>query len=221
MGRIRLVHYHTDTLGAAPTAKDLSLGEIAVNNNYCSPLLYIRNNNNTINKFPPHDCYFLFGNENTVMYKLFTIEVLQNAWCDYSGCFIINGKNSEAAHFYIRIKATSQSGITESSCSLKSINGYTPSKLHCYLYENNRFEVWWELSPWNQVNIIALNEAMGNVTKTTSNSAQTALPTNFTKEIIINRCYEDIMLTKSLNFAGVSFNGSSNVTIDKLDCGEF
>ena len=51
MGRIKLIHYHTNTKDAVPAAENLALGEIAVNTNPESCGLFVKDSNGSIRQF--------------------------------------------------------------------------------------------------------------------------------------------------------------------------
>ena len=55
MGRIKLIHYHTNTMDAVPAAENLALGEIAVNTNPESLKMFVKDSSGKTHSFSADD----------------------------------------------------------------------------------------------------------------------------------------------------------------------
>lgn len=185
MGRIKLIHYHSNTRDAVPAAENLALGEIAVNTNSNNPFIAIKDGAGNIQK------------------NSFNIQTVPNSVADYD---------------LSKIDPT-LTGHTQTLRVFKSA-----TKL------NAGFSAGEEAS-----NILFGCGDTKGIISITYGTIPTIKFSGFTSRNFDNPSFMGITgvgskiydlskigtTTNSLTLNGKVFNGSSAVTIDTLDCGEF
>mgnify|MGYP004490830223 CR=1 FL=1 len=195
MGRIRLVHYHTDTLGAAPTAKDLKSGEIALNTNPITYRVFTKDSNGETHEQILPETFL--ANTLADEEHLNSYSTIENSQFDGGSCVLKVGRwrNGQVTppSWCILYSPTIYFGADDVRGSI-SMNYGSPEIIFAGAYNNKRD------NPWTM--------------KITGSDGKTYNFENFISA-------SSKKTEGTLSLAGTSFNGSSNVTIDKLDCGEF
>ena len=194
MGRIRLVHYHTNTLNETPKAEDLSLGEIALNTNPITYRVFTKDSNGETHEQILPEFFSgsaLADNEHPNSYSSIESPQFEGGSCVLKvGRWINNTKIPSWSLLHGSLIYFGSDDVRGSMC----ISYAAPLILFSGINNHNRNEPW-------TMSIFGSNGKTYDFENFTSASAKKTEGT--------------------LSLAGTTFNGSSNVTIDKLDCGEF
>ena len=195
MGRIKLIHYHTNTKDAVPAAENLAEGEIALNTHPESCGLFIKSSDGSIKNIG----FAVSGRGCSSIGNYFNDS-------PKSANAIPTGGNA-GVQFFIASSNTEEAGPPERDGYILQFNwrgGFYSSQLcvtdgvHPTIYTRNHTSTDWETT-WTT----HLNEYNGPDLIAKMGFAKTS----------------DI--TKKLTIAGLEYNGTEELTIDSLDCGEF
>ena len=185
MGRIKLIHYHTNTKDAVPAAENLALGEIAVNTNSGNPFIAIKDSAGNIlqNSFNVQ-----LVNTRADDSDLSKIDPTVTGYTNTLRVF----KTSAAMHE--SFSAGDESSNIMFGCGdTKGIISITYGRIPTIKFSG------FSTMNFNNPTFIGI-AGSGNTVYDLSKIGTT---------------------TNNLTFNGKTFNGSSAVSIDSIDCGEF
>ena len=220
MGRIKLIHYHTNTKDAVPATENLALGEIAVNYNAENPFLVIKDSRGKLRRINQKQYYVHY--DNMPQYQL-VFECYLHQWqmCeavlafssfDNGNGIMMFSSNSQSSDY--RINASAR--IISHSCSedkqLFSLYVNQTTKmvrlvLRCYNNSATRIK---ELVNYDAQSDIEFQPQ--NWFATIPNDYGEKVP------IIINTAQK---VQGYFVFNGIAYNGANSVEISQIDCGEF
>lgn len=200
MGRIKLIHYHTNTKDAVPAAENLALGEIAVNTNPESCGLFVKSSNGEVVKISSDNAKFrrVYFSDDNANYT--TIEPNSGALSSNKGyvhSFLVwkEGGDSKTPVFSAgNFSSGLFFGLDDTKGAI-SLAYNTPKIIFSANSCTDKNTPAWTLG---------LTGAYFTTYDLENFTAATAKKTSGT-----------------LSIADQSFNGSADLAIDKLDCGEF
>ena len=222
MGRIKLIHYHTNTKDAVPAAENLALGEIAVNYNANNPFLAIKDSNGRIRRINQKQYYVHY--DNMPPYQL----VFEKQLPIWSMCgYVFTFASFDAGCGFIMLSAHTQNNngktvtLSTEIISRNSFSaGYSP--FHVYLNQTTRtIRVILECRNNSNTRIKELvnYDAQSNIEFQPQNWFA-EIPEDYGEQvpIIINSAPK---VQGHFVFNGNYYNGSNTVEISQIDCGEF
>ena len=200
MGRIKLIHYHTNTKDAVPSASNLALGEIAVNTNPESPQLIIKNSTGAIEKISVDSSKFrtgTFTKENNNYTAIDPKTLITSATKGYTNSFYV-WKTAGASTVIPNFSAGEYSsglffGVDDTK-GVISLSYNIPAIVFSGNASSESNGAAWFLKLTGKSKTYDLENFTAATAKKTSGT---------------------------LSIADQSFNGSADLSIDKLDCGEF
>ena len=195
MGRIKLIHYHTNTKDAVPAVENLAEGEIALNTHPESSGLFIKSSNGEIKNIG----FSVSGNGCSSIGNYFRSGAK-------SANAVPTGKN-KGVQFFMTNMYTEEALPPSRDGYILQFNwasGAYCSQLcvadgvHPTIYTRNHTNEDWETTWTTHLNEYNGPDLIGKM--------------GFAKT-------SDV--TKKLTIAGLEYNGTEELTIDSLDCGEF
>ena len=218
MSRLKLINYHSKTLGATPPPADLAEGEIAVNYNANNPFLAIKDSNGKIRKISP--AVGMTGSFQGYRFCKF-IEIPISNYMSSVGLYGIEVSGGIAGIVSLYVKASPQYTIKVKI----SYFGAVYSKNVFRIKKNNSTISIFALDSYNVS--YSFFDLCGNYGRF-STPILAELKTYSEEELSqFGDDYGDIYynvadnLSHSFTVAGKTFNGVSDVNVDSIDCGEF
>ena len=215
MGRIKLIHYHTDAKDAVPSASNLALGEIAVNTNPESPQLIIKNSKNQLVRGSFLDSRYISGNYSGKNHFKFAEVSNPSQWDNISGCFAFRSLGSGTGILIIGIHGTNMVEIKfwgESNYSQIPITARKNDKKISFFVSERNVCIFDFINLISVSNLNLLERIETYTDDTVSQFGDIIATANFN---VANKTHG------TLTINGFSFIGEKDLTIDKLDCGEF